>query len=266
MTRSKIGAIARNAMKLQSKIFSISAMAVALVLALGTSGCIIGGRGPFVNPGELQSETLSVPLGPAKSVSVHMQMAAGELRISGGSPQLLDGKIQYNVPDWKPDVTYRVTDGKGALMVMQPEQSHTTMGGVKYTWDLHLNSAVPLDVAVEMGAGNSTLNFSGMMLRNLDVQMGAGNSTVDLTGDWKHNVTASIQGGVGNAHVRLPRDVGVRVTVNGGLGSVSAPNFTKNGDDYVNDAYGKSPVTIEVHVTGGIGNVYLELAGTRSVV
>ncbi|HVB08258.1 MAG TPA: LiaF domain-containing protein, partial [Candidatus Acidoferrales bacterium] len=157
-------------------------------------------------------------------------------------------------------------DGKGALMVMQPEQSNTTFGGVKYTWNLHLSNAVPLDVAVEMGAGNSTLNFSGMMLRNLDVQMGAGNSTVDLTGDWKQNVTASIQGGVGEAHVRLPRDVGVRVSVHGGLGSVSAPNFKKDGDDYVNDAYGKSNITVEVHVTGGIGQVDLELAGTRSVV
>jgi len=150
--------------------------------------------------------------------------------------------------------------------VMQPENSHTTFGGVKYTWDLHLNNAVPLDVAVEMGAGNSTLNFSSIMLRNLDVQMGAGNSTVDLTGDRKQNVTASFQGGVGEAHLKLPRDVGVRVTVDGGLGSVNAPDFKKSGDEYVNDAYGKSAVTIDVHVTGGIGQVYLELVGTRSVV
>ena len=214
----------------------------------------------------MQTEKVSVPLAAAKSVDVHLKMAAGELDISGGSPQLLDGTIKYNVPDWKPDVSYSVHEGKGALMVMQPEASHTTFGGVKYTWDLHLNNAVPLDVAVEMGAGNSTLNFSSTTLRSLNVEMGAGNSTVDLTGDWKHNVTASIQGGVGEAHLRLPRDVGVRVTVDGGLGSVDAPDFKKNGDEYVNDAYGKSGVTVEVHVTGGIGEVYLELGGARAIV
>ncbi|MHB8754538.1 MAG: toast rack family protein [Candidatus Acidiferrales bacterium] len=255
-------------MKLQNKIFHVAAAIAGLfVLAMGISGCFIsGGNGPLANPGQMQSEVVSVPLGAAKTVSVHMKMAAGELNISGGSPQLLDGKVRYNVPSWKPDVSYSVQDGKGALMVMQPETSNTTFGGVKYTWDLHLNNAVPLDVAVEMGAGNSTLNFSGMTLRNLDVRMGAGNSTVDLSGDWKQNVTASIQGGVGEARVRLPRDVGVRVSVNGGLGSVNAPDFKKDGDDYVNHAYGKSNITVEVHVTGGIGQVDLELAGRRSVV
>jgi len=242
------------------------AFAGAVLLALGVSGCVIGGPGLLENTGRVQSESVSVPLGAAKSVGVHLKIDAGELKLSGGSPQLLDGTIQYNVPDWKPDVSYSVQDGRGALMVMQPEASRTTMGGVKYTWNLHLNNAVPLDVTVEMGAGNSTLNFSGMTLRNLDVRMGVGNSTVDLTGDWKQNVTASIQGGVGEAHMRLPRDVGVRVTVNGGLGSVSAPDFKKDGDAYVNDAYGKSSVTVDVHVTGGIGQVDLELGGSRSIV
>ncbi|MGH9729767.1 MAG: toast rack family protein [Candidatus Acidiferrales bacterium] len=256
-------------MKLRDAIEITPKALVSLIFAvtLGLSGCIVGsGHGPLAKTGEMQTENVSIPLSAAKSVDVHLQMSAGEINISGGSPQLLDGTIKYNVPDWKPDVSYSVNDGKGALMVMQPEASHTTIGGVKYTWDLHLNNAVPLDVAVEMGAGNSTLNFSSLTLRNLDVQMGAGNSIVDLTGDWKQNVTASIQGGVGEAHIKLPRDTGVRVTVDGGLGSVNAPDFKKDGDSYVNDAYGKSKVTVEVHVTGGIGEVYLELSGTRPIV
>lgn len=255
-------------MKLRNVTFEISAaLAGIFVLALGISGCVIGGgNGPFENTGEVQSETLAVPLGAAKSVRVHLKMAAGELNISGGSAQLLDGKIKYNVADWKPDVEYSVHDGEGALMVMQPETSRTTMGGVRYTWDLHLNNAVPLDIAVEMGAGNSTLNFRGMALRNLEVKMGAGNSTVDLSGQRKQNVTATIEGGVGEVHLKLPRDVGVRVSVNGGLGSVSAPDFKKNGDEYENGAYGKSNVTLDVHVSGGIGQVYLELVGSRPVV
>lgn len=256
-------------MKLRNTIHITPKALVSLIFAvtLGVSGCIIGGgRGPMARTAEMQTENVSVPLGAAKSVDVHLQMGAGELDISGGSPQLLDGTIKYNVPEWKPDVSYSVHDGNGSLMVMQPESSHTTIGGVKYTWDLHLNNAVPLNVAVEMGAGNSTLNLSSITLRNLDVQMGAGNSTVDLTGDWKQNVTASIQGGVGEAHIKLPRDVGVRVTVDGGLGSVDAPDFKKDGDEYVNDAYGKSKTTVEVHVTGGIGEVYLQLVGARPIV
>ncbi|MFZ0213250.1 MAG: toast rack family protein [Candidatus Acidiferrales bacterium] len=239
----------------------------AAVALAGISGCIIGsGNGPLARTGEMQTENISVPLGAAKSVHAHLQMAAGELDISGGSPQLLDGKIHYNVPEWKPDISYSVNGGLGSLMLMQPESHHTTMGGVKYNWTLHFNSTVPLDLVIEMGAGDSTLNFSGMALRNLDVQMGAGDSKVDFSGNWKQSLTASLQAGVGEAHIKLPREVGVRVSVQGGLGSVDAPDFKKDGDDYVNDVYGKSPITLDIHIAGGIGEVHLELVGARAIV
>lgn len=248
----------------------LALLAMASLFALGISGCIVGsGSGPLMHVGEMQTENISVPTGVAKSVHAHLQMAAGELNISGGSSapsKLLDGTISYNVPEWKPDLSYSVDGGQGSLMIMEPEQHHTALGGVKYTWNLHFNNKVPLDLTVEMGAGDSKLDLAELELRNLDVQVGAGDATIDLTGDWKQDVSATIQGGVGEVRVKLPRDLGVRVTVDGGLGSVSAPGFKRDGDDYVNDATGKSKVTVEVHISGGIGQVYLELGGSHQIV
>ncbi|MFZ0639513.1 MAG: toast rack family protein [Candidatus Acidiferrales bacterium] len=242
-------------------------VAIAFVVAVGISGCIIGGgNGPLASPGPMETENISVPAGAAKSVHAHLQMAAGELNISGGSAQLLDGKISYNVPEWKPDLSYSVNDGQGSLMVMEPEQHHSAMGGVKYTWDLHFSNKVPLELAVEMGAGDSKLDLAETELRNLDVQVGAGNSTIDLTGDWKQDVSVSLQGGVGEVHLKLPRDIGVRVSVEGGLGTVDAPDFKRDGSDYVNDAAGKTKNTIEVHISGGIGEVHLELGSGHGIV
>ena len=240
--------------------------AFAAMMAMGVGGCFVGGPGPLVHTGPMQTENISVPMGAAKSVHAHLKMAAGELDVSGGSSKLLEGKISYNVPEWKPDLSYSVNNDSGSLMVMQPEQGHTTMGGAKYTWDLKFNNKVPLELAVEMGAGESKLDLADVELRNLDVQVGAGESHIDLTGNWKQDLSASIQGGVGEVHVKLPRDIGVRVTVEGGLGSVEAPDFKRDGNDYVNDAYGKSKVTLEVHVSGGIGEVHLELGSSRSIV
>ena len=31
----------------------------------------------------------------------------------------------------------------------------------------------------------------------------------------------------------------------------------KDGDRYVNEAYGKSPITVELHVEGGVGSIDL---------
>ena len=244
---------------------NVMSFATAAIATVAIPFCFAG-CGPMARVGELQTENLSVPLGAAKSVHAHLQMGAGELAISGGSAQLLDGTIEYNVPEWKPDMSYSINGGQGSLMLMQPESTHSAMGGVKYNWKLHFNNAIPLDLTIEMGAGDSTLNFTGMALRNLDVKMGAGDSRIDFSGNWKQNLSASLQAGVGEAHIKLPREVGVRVSVQGGLGEVDAPDFKRDGSDYVNDAYGKSPVTLEIHIAGGIGEVHLDLAGATGIV
>src|SRR5579863_5845161 len=118
-----------------------------------------------------------------------------------------------------------------------------------------------------MGAGDSKLNLADLQLRDLNVKVGAGDATIDLTGNWNQDVTATLQGGVGDLRLKLPRGMSVRVTVQGGIGSVEAPDFKRNGSEYVNDAYAQGKPTINVSISGGIGDVHLELAGSpRGVV
>jgi predicted membrane protein len=66
-----------------------------------------------------------------------------------------------------------------------------------------------------------------------------------------------VEGGVGSAMIRLPRDVGVRVNASGGIGSVNADGFRRDGDSYENDAYGKTASSIDMTVHGGIGEIDL---------
>jgi len=55
----------------------------------------------------------------------------------------------------------------------------------------------------------------------------------------------------------LPRQVGVVVRASGGIGSVSAHGFRHDGDEYTNEAYGKSAASIHLKVEGGIGQINL---------
>ncbi len=89
--------------------------------------------------------------------------------------------------------------------------------------------------------------------------MGAGKTTVDLTGDYSQDFDASIEGGVGEATVLLPSEVGVRARAEGGLGKINAEGFQREGESYVNDAYGDSDVILEVDVQGGVGEINLEV-------
>ncbi|HYA96899.1 MAG TPA: LiaF domain-containing protein, partial [Methylomirabilota bacterium] len=96
-------------------------------------------------------------------------------------------------------------------------------------------------------------------LTRLEVNMGAGQLDLDLTGPRKENMTVVIHGGVGQARIRLPKDVGVRADAHGGIGSIDVSGLRHDGGEYVNDAYGKSPVTIDLNVQGGVGQITLEV-------
>ena len=50
---------------------------------------------------------------------------------------------------------------------------------------------------------------------------------------------------------------GVIAKAQGGLGNVSARGLSKRGDHYVNSAYEESPVTIQLDIKGGIGEIKL---------
>ena len=207
--------------------------------------------------GSPQAESRTVKLGEAKSARVEIEMGAGELSVGSGAQDLLEADFLYPGPAAKPKVEYEVSGGEGRLTIRQPAGVQGPHGSGN-TWDLHLNSKVPLSLKVEQGAGRSKLVLAGLALSNLDLEIGAGETVVDLSGDWKNDVTAKIQGGVGKATVRLPSEVGVRASAQGGIGAINVHGLKKEGSAYVNEAYGKSPVTIKVEVEGGIGEINLE--------
>ena len=234
-----------------------------LAMMLSATACIVTNDR---TTGETRTESKTVPLGGAKSVRVEIEMGAGELKVAGGASDLLNAEFTYNVARWKPEVRYDTSGGEGRLTIQQPSGSHTHLGTTHYAWDLRLSDKVPMEMSVEQGAGRANLHLAGLALTKLDVSLGAGETNIDLDGNWKHDLTASIRGGVGKTTLYLPRDVGVRVTASGGLGAVHASEFSKDGDAYVNEAYGKSPVTLRIDVEGGVGEIDLELGGGSGTV
>jgi hypothetical protein len=230
-----------------------------LLLALVTfCGCNMSGD--RATPVEMRKESKTVALGAAHTVKVSLSMKAGELKVGGGASGLMDADFTYNVAEWKPEVTYEVSGGVGNLELEQQGSASST-GNTRNEWDLHLSDGTPMEMTVNMGAGRATLTLGGMALSRLELNMGAGETTVDLTGNWKKDLSAQIHGGVGKATIRLPREVGVHVVAQGGLGSINASDFKRQGDAYINDQYGKSPVTLRIEVEGGIGEINLELGG-----
>jgi len=252
---------------------------VLVVSALFASGCNL----VRVDVGPLQTDSETVEAGTAESVRVEINLGAGELDVSGGASELLDAEFTYNVERWTPEVDYSVSGSRGQLVVKQPtinREFPLAFDDVRYEWDLRFSNDMPLDLVVNMGAGEGRLDLGSLNLKTvdfdggaggvqidltsstvekLDVSIGAGNLDLDLSGDWAQDMRADINGGVGSASLRLPADAGVRVEVHGGLGEVNAHGFNRDGDVYTNAAYGDSAVTLDIQIDGGVGSIDLRL-------
>jgi hypothetical protein len=234
----------------------VAAMAVALFA--GACGTQRGGTQHQV--GEMQRESQSIQAQNAQSVRANLKMGAGELNLTGGADQLMEADFAYNVADWKPKVNYDVSGETGELTVRQGSDGGIRLGGdARNEWDIRLNDEVPTNLSVQMGAGESDLDLDDLTLTALDLEMGAGRTMIDLTGDYDRDLVVSIQGGVGQATVQLPSEVGVRVEAQGGLGEINAEGLQKEGEAYVNDAYGDSEVSLDVDIQGGVGQINLEV-------
>lgn len=192
----------------------------------------------------------------SEAVRVHIKMPAGELKLSGAASKLMEADFNYDEAEGKPEASYRVSGGTGELDVTQPGKKFH-FGPSHNNWNIRLADDVPMELKVDMGAGQSDLKVGNLSLSRLDISMGAGQVTADLTGDWKKDLDAEIHGGVGHAIILLPEDVGVRIHATGGIGSISSGGLKRDGDEYVNDMYGKSPVTLRLDVSGGVGNIDL---------
>lgn len=216
--------------------------------ALALSGCMI-----HHEAGPSQHEYASFDVNGAQELRVKLKMGAGELRVGSGTDRLARADFEFNVPEWKPEVSYAA----GNLRISQPEGSHKTIGNTKYDWDVRLNRDLPIEMDVNFGAGEARLDLGSLNLRRVDVEMGVGQIDMDLRGQPKHDYTVRIRGGVGEATVRLPSDVGVYAEARGGIGEISAPGLRHDGSSYYNQLYKKSPVTVRLDVQGGVGSIKL---------
>ena len=193
-------------------------------------------------------------------VEASIDMGAGKLIVTGDADDVMDAEFEFGDPSWEPEVSYNVTNGKGELEVDTPSGLKTfPSGNTRYEWDIALGNTLPLDLSVNMGAGEVDLDLRGLDVRKLRVNLGAGESTIDLSGVWSNDLTADINTGAGELTLRVPANVGVRIVgYRDGLGSYRADGFEQDGDALVNDAWETADVKFEIELTRGLGEVTVE--------
>ena len=186
----------------------------------------------------------SITVADPKSDETHLTISfgAGKLILSPGGKSLVDGTATYNVKDLKPEIQ---KDGNSIQIKQGDFHSLPPFDDIKNEWNLKLSDA-PLDLTLQAGAYEGTLELGGLALKSLTVRDGAshvdlsflkpnqtemsmlryetGASDVKLTGLANANFsTLKFSGGAGNYTLdfsgELQRDA--VVTIDSGLGNLS---------------------------------------------
>jgi len=229
---------------------------IVLVALFGIAVSLGRGHGAWTS-GRHMHDVQTVDLPGAESAKIHIEMPAGHLDLAGGAAKAIESTFDYYENEGKPTISHEVIGKQGEISITQegPHVHFLRHGG--NNWAIHLNKDLPTDLKVNVGAGQGEFQLGGLSLTQLEINMGAGKVTVDLRGDWKKDLEATIEGGVGQATIRLPESVGVRVQATSGIGTIRASGLERRGDYYVNSAYGKSPVTLNLNINKGIGMIDL---------
>ena len=205
--------------------------------------------------GTTRTVTRSIEVGSAKSVDVDVNFGAGELRLAGGAPALLDARFEIAGDD--PAVEYAVTNGEGRLSVQPPSGSKS--GGGSGEWHLRLQDGVPMDLKVSTGAGETHLDLGTLDLGKLEINQGVGELHVDLRGTPRRSIEVDLHGAVGEAHIRLPRSVGIIATATTGVGELNVDGLEKKGDTWINPGHENDAVVIRLNARGDVGEINISV-------
>ncbi|MBN1955357.1 MAG: hypothetical protein JW900_09940 [Anaerolineae bacterium] len=134
--------------------------------------------------------------------------------------------------------------------------------------DLMIHFDEPVSVGMErleIRSGAASIRLDGVgnaSPEQVRIEGGVGNMILDLGGDWANSSDMTVVVGAGSFTIYLPREIGVRVEVEGGLGNVElGEGLSLSEGGYVNEAYGDTEIELLIELTVGVGNVELELAG-----
>jgi hypothetical protein len=125
-------------------------------------------------PGQKQigpdvTETISVTDPKSDETSVKLSFGAGELKVSPGAKNLVDGTILYNVEELKPEI---IEDGAEITIKQGNFEGLPPFDNMKNKWDLQLGKS-PMDLVIEAGAYEGDMELGGLSLKSLSINDGA---------------------------------------------------------------------------------------------
>jgi hypothetical protein len=233
-----------------------SVVAAILIAAVLGGGLWLASTG-YQPPTGTATRSVEQPLQNATQAEVNLRPAVGALRLDSlpaSSPNLVSGNI-LGAQTNEARTDFSVSGGKAKF---QMETAGTAVFvptvGAGPTWDLQISSSVPMQLRIEQGVGDMSVDLTQVQLTDLTVNLGIGQMTVRLPA--KGQYQADIGGAIGDTSVILPPGLEARITLNAALAGRSVPDgFTRQGNQYVSSGYTSAANRVDLVLGQAIGNV-----------
>lgn len=115
--------------------------------------------------------------------------------------------------------------------------------------------------AASLRAGAAELTVLGLgnsRCERIAFEGGVGRVTLDFAGTWASSSRVEVKMALGEVMLRLPRQVGVRITPDRFLASFDPQGLLRRGTSYVSPGYDQAARHLDIDVTTALGNVGVE--------
>ncbi len=233
-----------------------TAIALVVVLALLAGGIVFFDNQPRWT---YAVESVDIPLGNVEKATVTLDPAIGYLLVDAlpkGSKVLVKGEVRpFSGEEIGETVdfsgTHATVDLRTKGIIVVPFFSGWSD---QPSWDLALHPGVATDLIVDFGVGKAEFDLRDLQIGEIQIKQRIGQTILLLPS--ADNMSIVLEGGIGEIRVVFPKDVGVRLLADVGIGNVVVPSdYTRDGDFYLSPGYAAAGNQIEVVIALGIGSV-----------
>jgi len=205
----------------------------------------------------VQGEAIQQSLEGATRAEVKIDTGAGDIQI--GATDLSEILIVGSVParsNQRIESSYTVNNGVGNYLIRDSSSTFFFPGTNpgQMAWDLNLTDAIPLDLTLNLGAGNLDADLSKLDLDSLFINTAVGSTSVSLPA--QDDLVVGTNGAIGQILVTIPEGVGVRVQAETALVSVQMPpGFVRQENVYQSPDYELATQQVDMTIKLAIGSV-----------
>jgi len=186
----------------------------------------------------------------SEKASLTFRAGAGEYSISGGGTKLVSAVTSTTHGDFM----LSEEDPSDTLL---SQNSSFTWSAVRNRADVMLSSVPVWDLNLDVGAAELHYDLSDLTIGKLVMKSGAVSGTLTF-GTKADSANATLELGASSLVIRVPKELGVKVTLSSGLSGKEFNGFIQDGDQYQSEGYGATTKKLTLVIKAGVSNIIIE--------